>query len=128
MKSHDHILSYILIALFVLSTGYAYYRFVIVSDYMVAYEGKCEPSLHSCFAGCDNDGCADVVYPYAKMQKSETDLYAECGKDITNCDAANTCLPQDGQDCTVSYCDPKTGDTCATSIGESSSTPQDITL
>lgn len=128
MKSNDNILLYILIALLVLCTGYAYYRFMIVHDYIVAYEGKCEPSLHSCFAGCDNDGCADVAYPYTKMQKNETNLYAECGKDITNCDAANTCLPQGDKRCSIIYCDPNAGETCTTPVGESSSTPQDITL
>jgi len=100
---------------------------MVVHDYMVAYEGKCDPSLHSCFAACKNDSCVDVAYPYTKMQKNANNLYAECGKDITNCDNANICLPQDGKKCSITYCDPTVSkDTCDTTIGGSSTTMPDI--
>ena len=85
---------------------------MVAHDYMVAYEGVCDSSTQSCFVGCNDDACADAYY-YAKVQKYAVDLYAQCGKDITGCEAANACLPLNDRKCSITYCDPGTdGDAC----------------
>ena len=89
----------------VLSVGYAYERFMVMRDYTVAYEGTCDPAIQSCFVGCEDDECVDEYY-YTKVQKYAVDLYAQCGPDITDCDVASACLPEDGKKCTVTFCDP----------------------
>lgn len=112
MKFRDTILLCILVALILLCVGYAGLRFVVWNDYLVAYEGVCDPSAHNCFMECQNDTCTDKRY-YSKMQKSAVNLYAQCGRDITNCEAANECLPQHDRTCSITYCTPGAeGDTC----------------
>lgn len=88
-------------------------RFILKSDYVVSYEGVCDPSFESCFVGCEDDECTQEYY-YTEVQKYAPDLYRECGKDITDCDVANICLPED-KDCSVTYCDPETNEdgTCS---------------
>jgi len=39
------------------------------------------------------------------MQKYAPDLFAQCGDDITECEVANVCLPQEDTQCSVTYCD-----------------------
>src|SRR3989344_6328267 len=107
MKFRDNVLLCALIPLVILCVGYAYFRFMVAHDYLVAYEGTCDPTAYSCFIGCNDDACTDTYY-YAKVQKYAVDLYAQCGQDITNCAAANVCLPQNDQKCSITYCDPKT--------------------
>ncbi len=85
---------------------FSYNRFLIKNDYMVGYEGECDPSFESCFVGCEDDECTQEYY-YTEVQKYAPDLYKECGKDITDCDAANICLPEDNN-CSVTYCNPET--------------------
>lgn len=126
MKFREHIPLYVLILLIIVCLGYSYARFMLMHDYAVAYEGTCDTSTQNCFVGCnDDDGgesgaCADT-YNYAKMQKYAPDLYAECGPDITDCEDANVCLPQD-RACSVTYCDPSDKEnTCS---GVPASTPE----
>jgi len=122
MKFRDNMLLYALALLVVLCVGYSYLRFIVMRDYMVAYQGACDPAAHSCFVSCKDDACTDKQY-YAKVQKYAVDLYAQCGKDITDCTAANVCLPQGDQKCSITYCDRAVdGDVCSTLIGESSTT------
>ena len=83
----------------------SYNRFIVRQDYIVGYEGNCDPALESCFVGCEDDECTSKYY-YTKMQKYEPDLYAECGADITDCENANICLQND-RDCSIVYCDEK---------------------
>lgn len=126
MKFNNNFFVYILASLIILCVGYAYFRFMIVQDYMVAYQGVCDPAVHSCFVNCNNDACTDKQY-YAKVQKYDADLSAQCGKDITNCDAANACLPQSDQKCSITYCDSTLdGSTCSTPNGGLSSTTKDF--
>ncbi|PIZ86732.1 hypothetical protein COX93_03360, partial [Candidatus Nomurabacteria bacterium CG_4_10_14_0_2_um_filter_30_12] len=70
---------------------------------MVSYEGVCDPTIEKCFIGCEDDECTKEYY-YSEVQKYAPDLYAECGNDITDCESANICLPED-KECSVSYCD-----------------------
>lgn len=121
----DHILSCVLVLLLVFLVCASYYRFMVVHDYLVSYQGTCDPALNSCFVQCNDDACTDKEY-YDNVQKYEPDIYAECGKDITDCAAARQCLPQDGQKCSITYCDPAVGgNTCAAhdDTSASSTTP-----
>ena len=118
MKFRDNIPFYILAVLTALSVGAAYFRFIVVQDYIVEFEGVCEPSMQSCFIKCSDDACTSKEY-YDKVKKYAANLYTQCGKDITDCADANVCLPQDDQKCSILYCDPKTdGSTCSTPSGE----------
>jgi len=90
----------------------SYFRFFVYKDYIVAYEGTCDPHSAVCFFGCKNDDCTETYY-YSKVQKYGADLYAECGDDITNCNAANACLPTDRK-CSITFCDTNNnGGACA---------------
>lgn len=91
----------------------SYNRFIVRQDYIVGYEGDCDPVIENCFVGCEDDECTSEYY-YTKMQKYEPDLYAECGTDITDCEKANVCLPND-RDCSKTYCDSKTSEEECTS-------------
>jgi hypothetical protein len=111
----NHFFFYTLATLIFVVGVFSYHRFIIRQDYVVGYEGVCDPVINTnkCFAGCDDDACTEKYY-YSKMVKYAPDLYKECGEDITDCESANSCLPGD-RDCSVIYCNPEAeGDTCAT--------------
>jgi len=114
-KIRNHFFFYILVTLIFVVGVFSYHRFMIKQDYMVGYEGVCDPvaNENKCFAGCEDDDCTKEYY-YSKMVKYAPDLYKECGEDITDCESANSCLP-DNRNCSATYCDPEVeGDTCAT--------------
>lgn len=111
----NHFFSYTLVALVFIVGVFSYYRFMARQDYVVGYEGVCDPvaNANKCFEGCGDDACTEKYY-YSKMVKYAPDLYEECGEDITDCESANSCLPND-RECSVTYCNPEVeGDTCAT--------------
>lgn len=101
---------YIIVILIFCAGVFSYHRFMIKQDYIVGYEGTCDPvsNTNKCFEGCDDDACAEKHY-YSKMVKYASDLYKECGEDITDCESANSCLPGD-HDCSVVYCNPEAKD------------------
>jgi hypothetical protein len=110
MKLREHAFLYILLLLIVASAGYSALRFMVAHDYTVAYEGECDPAAQNCFVGCNTEdedvsSCTDT-YDYAKVEKYAVYLYAECGPDITDCEAANACVPEDYGRCSITYCDP----------------------
>jgi len=114
-KIRNHFFFYILATLIFVVGVFSYYRFIIKQDYMIGFEGVCDPvaNTNKCFAGCEDDACTKEYY-YLKMVKYAPDLYRECGEDITDCESANSCLPGD-HDCSETYCNPEDeGDTCAT--------------
>lgn len=107
-----HFLLIILLPLCIGATAASYYRFLVADNYVVAYEGDCDPYAASCFIGYDEDS-GDNYY-YAKVRKYAPDVRAECGEDVTGCEDASVCLPQD-RDCSVTFCSADTtaeGDTC----------------
>ncbi len=125
MKSflYDHVLSFVIIPLVIIVCFISYYRFMVRNDYVVGYEGKCNPAIEKCFVGCEDDACTKNNY-YSKVQKYAPDLYKECGKDITDCENASKCLPGD-RNCSIIHCDPTVeGDTCATSTVNIESTQE----
>ena len=110
MHLRQHFFLYALLLLIILGACGSYYRFMVVHQYTVEYEADCDPATHSCFTGCDDDACTSTYY-YARMQKRESDIYNECGPDITDCDDAQSCLSGDAN-CSLTYCDASAGDEC----------------
>lgn len=103
-----------IIVLSIISIGVvSYYRFIVNNDYIVSYEGSCDPVTENCFKGCEDETCTEEYY-YTNVQKYAADLYAQCGGDITECEAAAMCFSGD-RNCTVEYCDlEKDGELCET--------------
>jgi hypothetical protein len=108
MHFRNHILLYVLVPLIVLSAGVSYYHFILANEYVVEYEGECDPTTESCFEGCEDDTCENT-YPYKVMEKRASSVRAACGTDITDCADASVCLPDD-LECSIEYCDPSTLD------------------
>ena len=114
LNFRNNFLFYTLALLFILMVSASYFRFVVMKDYVVAYEGMCDPAENDCFVGCEDAECTEEYY-YTKVQKYAPDIFAQCGDDITECEAANVCLPEEDTQCSVTYCDPELdGDECET--------------
>lgn len=117
----DHPISFILFPLLVGIAVISYYRFFIDKDYLVGYDSECDPSQHSCFVVCEDTECTKESY-YSHVIKYARDLYNECGKDITNCEKAKTCFP-DNYNCSVTYCKPEVDkNMCSEYVNESAIT------
>ncbi len=97
-------LLYTLVPLLILSAAASYYRFMVIHDYTVEYEGVCEPEVSSCFVGCEDDECSAEYY-YTIMTKDASKLTEQCGANITDCESANVCLPSELESCSITYCD-----------------------
>ena len=108
IKFREHFFLYIFLPLIILVGVVSYYRFIIKHDYVVSYQGVCNPATGKCFMSCNDNACTKPDY-YSEMQKYEPDLYKECGQDITDCAAASVCLPGDRK-CSITYCDKSTSD------------------
>lgn len=103
MKFIDHFLKYAITPLFILLVGASYVRFIFLNDYVVSYEGVCDPYSYTCFVGCNDEECNDVYY-YDRVKKYAPYVQAQCGFDITDCAQAQLCLSEDGGTCEVTYC------------------------
>lgn len=111
MRIHflKNIFFYFMIVAVVIVGAIAYYRFVVKWDYIVEYEGICDPATNDCFIYCEDD---DECYYYSIKTKYAPDLYSQCGEDITDCESAEVCFPND-RNCSTTYCDIETdGDDC----------------
>jgi len=75
---------------------------MIIKNYIVLYQGDCDPAIERCFASCTDGTCQQQQY-YMKVQKYVPDVYAECGSDMVGCAKANMCLPSDMK-CSITYC------------------------
>jgi hypothetical protein len=106
---------YFLIIITLVAGVSSYFRFIVKHDYVLYYEGECDPTIERCFVGCEDDTCTKEYY-YSKVQKYAPDLYNQCGDDITDCTEANICLPSDSN-CSVLFCNPEIdSDNCTKSI------------
>ncbi len=111
-KFVGHVFFYFVALVIVVSAVMSFYRFIVLNDYLVSYEGNCDPTTESCFVGCEDDECTSEYY-YTEIIKYAPDLEKECGINITDCEAANICLPTD-RECSITYCDPEIdGGACA---------------
>lgn len=106
MKFRNTFFSYTLVLLIMLYVGTAYVRFFVIDDYVVAYEGDCDPTEHDCYIGCEDEECIEKYY-YFHVKKYAPDLFAQCGADITGCENAQVCFPGNERLCTITYCDTK---------------------
>jgi len=102
MTFQKHPLLYILLPICIFAVIASFYRFMVAGDYVVEYEGACDPSTESCFVGCTDDECTEAYF-YTKVQKSAGTVLSQCGPDVTDCESANVCLPGEA-DCSVTFC------------------------
>jgi len=117
-----YLLLYTLIPLLILLTASAYYRFMVLIDYTVSYEGECEPYTQSCFLYCEDQECAEPFY-YSIIERNAAEVYALCGDDVTTCDDAYICEPE--TPCSVTYCDSKLNPDECEILNESDLQPND---
>lgn len=101
-----HPMLYVLVPLCLLAAAVSFYRFIVVGNYIVEYEGECDPATESCFVGCADEECSEVYY-YTWVHKYAAEVREQCGLDVTECEAALTCQSTD-QSCTVTYCSSET--------------------
>lgn len=114
MHIRKHLLLYILLPLVLFACFASLYRFMVIGDYIVEYQGSCDPATHSCFIGYDDT--VQENYYYTKVVKHAADLFSVCGPDYSECEEANVCLPTDSG-CSVTYCSSDTvseGESCRT--------------
>lgn len=112
MDTKSKTLFWIFVVLVILSVSASYYRFMVLHDYLIAYEGECDPYSQVCFIGCENDECTSEYY-YSQIEKYNPNIFEQCGEDITDCEKAYTCLPEDGDKCSITFCNPEVdGDAC----------------
>lgn len=102
-----NLLTLLVTPLLILLVAGSFYRFVVLRDYMVTYEIDCDPTTDSCYEYCEDEACAEPYY-YAYMEKYAAAVHKQCGLDIIDCESASMCLPEDGDMCTITYCDAET--------------------
>jgi hypothetical protein len=104
---------------------FSFYRFIVNRDYIISYEGTCDPYINACFQGCEGDNCEKEYY-YSKVQKYAADLHKECGNNIIGCEAANICLAND-RECSVTYCNTEVdGYICKTPTKETNTESSEL--
>jgi len=104
---------YTILTLTILAVAASYYRFMVLQDYLVSYEGDCDPYTESCYVYCEDEECSEPFY-YSIIERNAAEIYARCGADVTTCDAAYACQP-DVDVCTITFCNGATdGDECET--------------
>lgn len=102
----EHFFSVIIITLLVLLATASFYRFVVINDYLVSFEGECDPYSESCYEACENDKCEKMYY-YSIIERNAAETRQLCGTtNVLECDAAYECQP-DVEICSITYCDPE---------------------
>lgn len=99
----SHILLFTIVPLFILFVAASYVRFMIQLDYLVSYEGECDPYTESCFLYCEDEECSDPFY-YTTIERQAKEIYDRCGLDVSECEEAQTCQ-SDVAVCNITYCD-----------------------
>lgn len=108
----NHILPYTLIPLLILSISVSYFRFMVLHDNIVAYEGYCDETSESCFVGCEeevdslNECPADSIYYFTEVERYADDLVRLCSNSIIDCEEADYCTESETS-CSIYYCDPE---------------------
>mgnify|MGYP000088151342 FL=1 len=104
MNFKRYILLYTIIPMLILAVSASYFRFMVSQDYLVTYEGFCDPYTESCFIYCEDETCTDPFYSTSITRKAAA-VFSVCGEDITDCEAADVCTDNETE-CSVLYCDP----------------------
>lgn len=109
IKNHikSHFFFYIITLFLFFLTSASILRFIILQDYIVSYEGECDPETESCFMYCEDENCTDPSY-YTIIERHARELRETCGPDVTTCDQAYSCAGDDS--CRVIYCNPDNED------------------
>lgn len=108
-----YFLVYTVIPLLILLAASSYYRFMVTHDYIVSYEGECDPVTENCFVDCEDEECTADYY-YTIVERHSVEIFNICGDDITDCEEANAC-PANSETCSVIYCDIELdGEACET--------------
>lgn len=103
MNLRKNFLIYTILPLLILAGASSYYRFMVTNDFLVSYEGICDPVTESCFVGCEDDTCENVYY-YTLIERDAADLVNKCGDNISNCEESNSCIATE-RSCSITYCD-----------------------
>ncbi len=104
-KLNGNLLLYINVLLLFFVVFGSYFRFAVIHDYLVAYEGDCDPAEESCYADCEDDECTELYY-YSVIERHAAEVKDLCGDDVTECDDAYECQP-DVNYCEIYFCDPE---------------------
>ena len=115
MYFRKNILIYTIGSLLILVALASFYRFMVQGDYIVSYEGSCDPATESCFIECEDEECSAEYYT-TKVYRPRAELFEICGTHglMDGCEAADTC-ENASDECRVVYCDPVVdGDSCET--------------
>lgn len=102
MQFKKYILLYTLIPLLILTIASTYYRFAVIHDYVVSYEGECDPYKSSCFVGCEDEECTQKYF-YTKIERHASDLVRLCGDNVVGCEFSDICSEGEFQ-CKIEYC------------------------
>lgn len=110
MLLRKHLFSLSILLLLTLAFSASFTRFYLQQDYLVKNEIECDPYEMNCYVWCEEDDldCEEPYY-YAYATREATALKAICGTDITECDEAWYCDPEEIA-CVVEYCDPDYGE------------------
>jgi hypothetical protein len=106
MVFKKHLLSFIVIPLFILLLVASYSRFIVQEDYLVSYEGDCDPYTQHCYVYCEDDECSEPFY-YSIIERHAAEIHTLCGPDVLECDKAYECQ-NDVEICSISFCVPET--------------------
>ncbi len=83
----------------------SYFRFFVLQDYLIAYEGHCDPITHSCYVWCEDLNNDDSCFYYSVIERQAYEIAKKCDLDLSECDAAYKCQ-EDVAICSIHYCDP----------------------
>lgn len=103
MYLKKHFFSYIVFIFVVFLITASYTRFVVENDYIVAYEGDCDPYTESCYLWCEDDECSEPFY-FSVIERHAAEIYSLCGEDVTVCDDAYYC-DESVEYCEIYFCD-----------------------
>lgn len=100
-----HILSLVLVPTLLLVVAASYVRFFILQDYLIAYEGECDPATQSCYVWCEDTESEESCSYYSVIERKAYEIAKKCDLDLSECDAAYACQ-EDVAICLISYCEP----------------------
>ncbi len=107
----NNIFFVVLFPFVLLAIAASYFRFMVQYDYLVSYEGFCDPYTEVCYEYCEDDECLEPVH-YTWVERKAADLVMLCGENtVLDCEAASYCAENE-QSCSVTHCDFSFDDDC----------------
>lgn len=104
MHFKKYFFSYAVLILLIFLLAASYTRFMVQNDYLVAYEGDCDPLTESCYLYCEDEDCSEPFY-YTIIERHADEILTLCGTDVTLCDDAYYC-DDSVEYCEIYYCNP----------------------